>query len=1019
VSSANSASPKHASLDTTSESLSEGAAFKHRPDANMVDNMTDTTRPEISDEETPLPLPSDLARPTSLEQATVGAWAWPSLETVITFVLVAGATLFLLRSLEPSHWFSSTTPTGGDMGAHVWSPAYLRDVLLPNFRLTGWSPDWYAGFPAFTFYMIVPSLLIVVVNIGLVGWLAIPASIVIATGVLWMRPRFGTSSMRIAAIHATAFCVWMLVVPVEYGIAMKLVVVAGMLFMPIAAWSAGKLAGLAFPGPAVLAVMTLPFLFDRSYNIYGGNLMSTMAGEFAYSLGLTIAVVYLGVVARGIETGKGRGLAAVLLALAGLTHLFAAFFAIVATLALLLTRPSIRTLVWTTVMGSLAGLLAAFWVLPFFWNRALLNDMGWGKERRYVPALWNRSGSFGDQDFLVNDPPLQLFVILAVIGAVVFAIRRIRFGMALSMTAMVFALAFVLLPEGRLWNVRIVPFYYLAVYLSAGLAMAEIGRWVAQGWSTSGELARRGRTLLAAGPVVVGSVVLIVFMALPLRQLPFGGLNDAGEYGWPGLRTTEQNLGPGWLRHNFNGYEGASGWTEYAYFVATMGEVGSEFGCGRSLWEYGTDRLGSYGTPMAPMLLPYWTDGCIGSMEGLYFEASATTPYHFLLQSELSAHPSRAQRDLPYSDLDALRGVGHLQDLGVRYYMAFSEEAVAQGRAVPELTEIATAGAWVIFLVGDSGLVVPLDHQPVVMDGLDAGGEEWLIPTVAWWEADDVPLVAADGPSDWPRTSVTEMEEAWPGLNGLGEVSRVSLMNELAAAYPSLLDRVDVDPVDVSNVEVDEFSISFEVDRVGSPVLVRSSYFPNWSVSGGEGPYRVAPNLMVVVPTDTHVELNYGRSGIELFSILLSIIGLTGLLFHRRFRIGSEVGLWDLGAARAEMNDADQLIDAVSAGHKGWAEINDLGLRIDVLQRRVRWMTSGAVIALLVTVIGRVILAPGADDMLLALGVYLPGIFGASVLIFWGFPAIIDTAKARRSARVAGRIAGGVRPVETADGATR
>ena len=42
---------------------------------------------------------------------------------------------------------------------------------------------------------------------------------------------------------------------------------------------------------------------------------------------------------------------------------------------------------------------------------------------------------------------------------------------------------------------------------------------------------------------------------------------------------------------------------------------------------------------MALMLLPYWTDGCIGSMEGLYFESSATTPYHFLNQSELSEAP--------------------------------------------------------------------------------------------------------------------------------------------------------------------------------------------------------------------------------------------------------------------------------------------------------------------------------------------------------------------------------------------
>ena len=49
------------------------------------------------------------------------------------------------------------------------------------------------------------------------------------------------------------------------------------------------------------------------------------------------------------------------------------------------------------------------------------------------------------------------------------------------------------------------------------------------------------------------------------------------------------------------------------------------------------------------MLLPFWTDGCIGSMEGLYFEASATTPFHFLNEAELSrgavepgARPARA-----------------------------------------------------------------------------------------------------------------------------------------------------------------------------------------------------------------------------------------------------------------------------------------------------------------------------------------------------------------------------------------
>ena len=75
-----------------------------------------------------------------------------------------------------------------------------------------------------------------------------------------------------------------------------------------------------------------------------------------------------------------------------------------------------------------------------------------------------------------------------------------------------------------------------------------------------------------------------------------------------------------------------------------MAEVGEDHGCGRAHWEYEGD-LNRYGTPMALMLLPFWTDGCIGSMEGLYFESSATTPFHFLNAAETSVAPSNPVRD--------------------------------------------------------------------------------------------------------------------------------------------------------------------------------------------------------------------------------------------------------------------------------------------------------------------------------------------------------------------------------------
>ena len=70
-------------------------------------------------------------------------------------------------SSRPSLLFSNTTPTGGDMGAHVWGPAYLRDHILPHWRLTGWANDWYAGFPMYVFYMLPPALMVVALDVVL------------------------------------------------------------------------------------------------------------------------------------------------------------------------------------------------------------------------------------------------------------------------------------------------------------------------------------------------------------------------------------------------------------------------------------------------------------------------------------------------------------------------------------------------------------------------------------------------------------------------------------------------------------------------------------------------------------------------------------------------------------------------------------------------------------------------------------------------------------------------------------
>ena len=291
-----------------------------------------------------------------------------------------------------------------------------------------------------------------------------------------------------------------------------------------------------------------------------------------------------------------------------------------------------------------------------------------------------------------------------------------------------------------------------------------------------------------------------------------------------------------------------------------------QHGCGRLLWEYDRDIVGAYGTPMAPMLLPHWTDGCIASMEGLFFESSPTVPFHFLMQSELSAAPSRPMRGLPYSALDFGLGVPHLRMSGVRYYAAFSAEASAAADSSTGLRHVASSGPWSIYLVDDSEVVSSLDFEPAVAEEVSQAGRAWTDPAVIWFNdpgAWDVPI-AADGPQHWSRVTLLPP----PNPDGAPPTSLTRFSAAPRRALP---------PVGVSDIDIDRDRLSFSVDETGVPILVKMSYFPNWSVDGAEGPFRVTPNWMVVIPTSHDVELTYGATAVEYLAWLTTLIGLAAL----------------------------------------------------------------------------------------------------------------------------------------------
>ncbi len=731
-------------------------------------------------------------------------------ERVVSIVVVAGCVIYTLAQLHPDLLITNTTPAGGDMGAHVWGPAYLRDHILPHFWLSGWSPDWYAGFPMYVFYMVPPALLVVLLDVIL-----------------------------------------------PYGVALKLVSILGVLSLPVCAWAFGKLAGFKFPVPPMLAIASVFFLFDETFQIYGGNIASTMAGEFSFSIALSLAMLFLGVFAYGMRTGKHRALAAGLFALAALCHVIVMFFALIGAVVLFLLWADRKRLWYAATVGVVAALLCAFWYLPFWRYAPYMTDMFYERRDDYWTMFFPQSHTW--------DIIIFAFAAIGLIGAIV---RGIRAGAFLGIMCIGYAVWARFWPQNHLWNARLLPFFYLTRYFLVALGVVEVAMLIAH-FLRPGDA--RTRQWFRFGTLGVAVLYAVSALGLHLENLPFfqqrwNGSEWVYEAGPISVKSQPAYVDD-WAKWNYSGYEGKDAYGEYSGVVNTMAQIGQERGCGRALWENNNSE-DTYGTPMALMLLPFWTNGCIGSMEGLYFEASGTTPYHFLTTSAMSAHSSNPVRRLQYEDGDVDKGVEYMQSLGVKYYLAFTPAIIAKADANPSLTPIAQSGPWKVYEVADSDLVTPLTTQPVVATGADKNRDTWLELGTSYFQnqSEWAAVPAASGPPDWQRV----------GLARSGETTDTSL----ATVTPSTpIQATSLPAVNVSDVKTGDNSISFKVDKVGVPVLVKTSYFPNWKASGATGPYRVAPNMMVVVPTSNTVTLHYGHTSIEYLAYFLSLVGIAGLIW--------------------------------------------------------------------------------------------------------------------------------------------
>ena len=706
-------------------------------------------------------------------------WDW--VPTLLAFLAIYTTLLIFYR---PNLLFSLTTTAGGDTGAHHYPAQYLIQELLPHFRLTGWAPGWYAGMPMLTFYFPFPFLLIAIMD-------------------------------------------WFM----AYEVAFKIGTVLGVFALPAAAYAMGRLWRVRRPFPIFAAVFALIFLLMESYSIYGGNILSTLAGEFGYMLSFALVFLFLGTMYRGMEKPHFNMLfvlnCLILMALV-LSHIVTTIVLVCIIPGLLLVIPRWRSLGYMAAVAAVGFCLTAFWSLPFASNLEWTAHMA-----------WDQLDSLGDL------LPLQLLPVatLGLIGMAYAVARKEKKLLPLAWITFITLVLFWVLPNGRLWNARILPFFYVSLHFWAAYGATWLIRpftvMMRDLFRLRGINARRVYVPVVA--IVLGAVIIVT-----------------------------STTAAGWIRWNYSGYEGKTNWEQYNsinQFIATLDPPG------RVMVEHG-DKIDEFGTPRAFEIIPYWTG--LPTMEGTLMEASYTAPFHFINQAYLSKQPSNAIIGVTYPSLDVAQGITRMQLMNIPYLLAFSPEVVSALQADSRAELLATFGDYNIFrIIGTTGYVEVMKNKPVTVD---VEVSEWRDMAVDWYlneSALDTPIVLDNGDEALQQFTQIPLDEA-----------------SIPPAEPIVAEGR------VTGELMENESLSFDTTAVGQPHWIKVSYFPNWHVEGAEGPYLASPSFMMVIPTESHVTLTYGRTAantvgqvleVAAWVLLLGLAVWRGILWRRRRRLAAAV----------------------------------------------------------------------------------------------------------------------------------
>ncbi len=544
--------------------------------------------------------------------------------TIFIDILTIAAIWAALSSLLPLRdLISPTITTGGDTASHYYTLHYLVKTLLPQGHISGWTMGNYAGFPILQFYFPLPFLMMKALS------LAMPLTI-----------------------------------------AFKLITLLGTFMLPVSVYLMLRDLDIPFPGPALGAALSLLFLNNPANSMWGGNLLSTLAGEFTYSLSLAMAVLLIGSLYRGVTDNSRIITNAILIFLVGFSHGYPLLFVEAVSIFFLFTIEDFsRRFIYLCKTYALGFLLLAFWLVPL---------LAFGKFTTPYHTIWQIDS------WRQIIPPI---ILPAALGAVCFSLFILIFRKRLApeavkiTTYLWFAMAAAAAlyysgPALGLVDIRFVPCGQLLTIIICAAGAGYLRSYFAK------------RTDLA--PLVILLIPLIIFWA----------------NGYKGSI-------PSWAEWNYSGFQKKAAWP---LFKEINQALAGNFSQPRVAVE-NSPRHNIFGSSRAFESLPLFAKRA--TLEGLYMQASPSAPFVFYLQALISKNASRPFPQYHYDEMNFNRALPRLALFNVSDLLLRSREAEKAVRQVRGYRLQKTIGPYELWHLPDNTgkYTIPLKFQPLVYKG--------------------------------------------------------------------------------------------------------------------------------------------------------------------------------------------------------------------------------------------------------------------------------------------------------------